>query len=178
VGLYYYGYRHYAPHLGRWLSRDPIEEQGGLNLYGSFMNAPILQIDPTGHGPWPRRKRCSRGCCGDRKLKSGGQCVTLKNAKGKCTGTASIPVKGKVILLPISIDLSAKSTWNNDCAKCAKTCNSTPVLILTSVTSTMEVCGQHKIGFWPSQKTVDYCATVTCQIASGWAVFSRCCMNE
>ena len=33
-GLVYYGYRYYAPTLGRWLTRDPIEEQGGLNLYG------------------------------------------------------------------------------------------------------------------------------------------------
>ncbi|MBR4249383.1 MAG: RHS repeat protein, partial [Verrucomicrobia bacterium] len=28
--LYYYGYRYYSPDMGRWLSRDPIEEQGGL----------------------------------------------------------------------------------------------------------------------------------------------------
>ncbi len=24
--LYYYGYRYYSPELGRWLSRDPINE--------------------------------------------------------------------------------------------------------------------------------------------------------
>ena len=34
TGLYYYGYRFYAPALMRWLNRDPIEEDGGLNLYG------------------------------------------------------------------------------------------------------------------------------------------------
>ncbi|MFZ9938074.1 MAG: RHS repeat-associated core domain-containing protein, partial [Luteolibacter sp.] len=33
-GLYYYGYRYYDPVTGRWPSRDPIEEEGGLNLYG------------------------------------------------------------------------------------------------------------------------------------------------
>ncbi len=30
--LYYYGYRYYSPSLGRWISRDPIGEEGGLNL--------------------------------------------------------------------------------------------------------------------------------------------------
>ena len=30
----YYGYRFYNPNMGRWLNRDPIEEQGGHNLYG------------------------------------------------------------------------------------------------------------------------------------------------
>jgi len=31
--LVYYNFRHYSPTLGRWLSHDPIEEQGSLNLY-------------------------------------------------------------------------------------------------------------------------------------------------
>jgi RHS repeat-associated protein len=30
--LYYYGYRFYAPELGRWINRDPIEEMGVSNL--------------------------------------------------------------------------------------------------------------------------------------------------
>ena len=29
TGLYYYGYRYYNPNAGRWLSRDPIEEEEG-----------------------------------------------------------------------------------------------------------------------------------------------------
>ncbi|MGI5870397.1 MAG: RHS repeat-associated core domain-containing protein, partial [Kiritimatiellia bacterium] len=33
TGLYYYGRRFYKPGLGRWLNRDPIEEDGGANLY-------------------------------------------------------------------------------------------------------------------------------------------------
>jgi RHS repeat-associated protein len=33
TGLYNYGYRYYHPKLGRWLSRDPIGEEGGGNLY-------------------------------------------------------------------------------------------------------------------------------------------------
>ena len=33
TGFYYYGYRYYETVTGRWLSRDPIEEEGGINLY-------------------------------------------------------------------------------------------------------------------------------------------------
>ena len=38
----------YDPELGRWLSRDPIGEDGGLNLYGYVANDPIGLIDPDG----------------------------------------------------------------------------------------------------------------------------------
>ena len=37
----YYGYRYYDPRLGRWLSRDPLEEQGGINLMGFLSNDPL-----------------------------------------------------------------------------------------------------------------------------------------
>ena len=46
--MYYYGYRFYVPALGRWLSRDPIGEKGGLNLYGWCMNNGINGIDLLG----------------------------------------------------------------------------------------------------------------------------------
>ncbi|MCI0565142.1 MAG: RHS repeat-associated core domain-containing protein, partial [Nitrososphaera sp.] len=36
------------PNLGRWLNRDPIEEAGGINLYGFVENDPINWIDPHG----------------------------------------------------------------------------------------------------------------------------------
>ena len=48
AGFYYYGYRYYVPELGRWLSRDPIAEKGGLNLYGFVKNRPVGLIDPLG----------------------------------------------------------------------------------------------------------------------------------
>ena len=46
--LVYYGYRYYSPALGRWLSRDPIEERGGLNLYGFVNNDPVNKWDKLG----------------------------------------------------------------------------------------------------------------------------------
>src|SRR6266511_5723635 len=41
----YYGFRYYNPSTGRWLSRDPIEEQGGINLYGFVFNDPLGYVD-------------------------------------------------------------------------------------------------------------------------------------
>ncbi|MEX1049767.1 MAG: RHS repeat-associated core domain-containing protein [Akkermansiaceae bacterium] len=46
--LYYYGYRYYDPLTGRWPSRDPIEEKGGLNLYCFVDNNGINRIDILG----------------------------------------------------------------------------------------------------------------------------------
>jgi uncharacterized protein RhaS with RHS repeats len=44
----YYAYRYYDPATGRWPSRDPIEEEGGVNLYGFVGNNSILLIDYLG----------------------------------------------------------------------------------------------------------------------------------
>jgi RHS repeat-associated protein len=46
--LYYYGYRHYDPATGRWLNRDPLEELGGLNLYGFNTNDALNRLDAHG----------------------------------------------------------------------------------------------------------------------------------
>jgi RHS repeat-associated protein len=46
--LVLYEYRAYNPNLGRWLSRDPIEEYGGQNLYVVVMNSPLIIIDLYG----------------------------------------------------------------------------------------------------------------------------------
>ena len=44
----YYGYRYYNASNGRWVSRDPIEELGGQNLYSAFNNDAIGNVDPNG----------------------------------------------------------------------------------------------------------------------------------
>ena len=47
-GLYYYGYRFYAPNLQRWLTRDPISEWGDLNIYRFCRNSPQGFVDSIG----------------------------------------------------------------------------------------------------------------------------------
>ena len=39
---------HYDPQVGRWMSRDPIAENGGLNLYGFVGNDGVDSIDILG----------------------------------------------------------------------------------------------------------------------------------
>jgi RHS repeat-associated protein len=48
TGLVYYNYRYYSPELGRWLTRDPIQEQGGLNLMGMLANNVLNYVDLLG----------------------------------------------------------------------------------------------------------------------------------
>ena len=48
TGLVYYGHRWYEPPIGRWLSRDPIEEEGGNNLSVFCANNPVNRRDPLG----------------------------------------------------------------------------------------------------------------------------------
>ena len=52
--LLYYGYRYYDPIKGRWPSRDPIAENGGLNLYGFLSNNGFDFVDVNGLRPNPR----------------------------------------------------------------------------------------------------------------------------
>ncbi len=62
TGLYYYGYRYYSTRLGRWISRDPIGERGGLNVYAFVENIPTQVIDPLGEvGSWEPRWPQPRG---------------------------------------------------------------------------------------------------------------------
>jgi len=55
TGIVHYEKRPYSPSLDRWLSRDPIAERGGLNLYGTMGNDSINRIDYLGYAPvlWP-----------------------------------------------------------------------------------------------------------------------------
>jgi RHS repeat-associated protein len=60
AGMYYHAasglnltyFRPYDADLGRWLSRDPIGEMGGVNLYGYVLNNPLNWLDPLGLFSW------------------------------------------------------------------------------------------------------------------------------
>ena len=70
-----YGYRYYDPETGRWPSRDPIGEVGGINLYGFVGNDGVNQWDILGN-------QSSAG------HKCGGECCEYK---GACTSMKAIP---------------------------------------------------------------------------------------
>jgi len=48
TGLFYYRARYYQPVLGRFLSEDPIDLNGGANLYAYVGGNPSSYIDPYG----------------------------------------------------------------------------------------------------------------------------------
>ncbi|HOK56569.1 MAG TPA: RHS repeat-associated core domain-containing protein [bacterium] len=48
LGLYLLGQRWYDAEVGRFVSRDPIGERGGLNLYEYVGNNGVNSIDPEG----------------------------------------------------------------------------------------------------------------------------------
>ena len=77
TGLQINRHRHYAPHLGRWASRDLIEYEDSYNLYLYVHDSPLVLTDPLGlgckvcyncivvseTGRW--RKRCEYRCVED-----------------------------------------------------------------------------------------------------------------
>ena len=84
---------YYNPETGRWLSRDPIGEPGGLNLYCFVHNAAIIRLDPTGLKAWesagdveitPELIQKLHACLA-RKME---EYITKKQHEGDCADTA------------------------------------------------------------------------------------------
>lgn len=78
TGLYYYTYRYYDPLTGRWPSRDPIEEEGGINLYGFIWNDGTNGVDYLGLDAAVKCNRC--------KKKPAGKMTCINIEKGKQKG--------------------------------------------------------------------------------------------
>jgi len=70
-GLMNYGYRYYSPQLGRWPSRDPIGERGGINLYGMVGNDSVNLYDRLGLDPPGKGLNGPYGCCDSQKMLDG-----------------------------------------------------------------------------------------------------------
>jgi RHS repeat-associated protein len=76
TGLYYYTYRWYDPLTGRWPSRDPIEEDGGANMYGFVSNNGVNSWDVLGLIMNRPKYKCQ---CAKMRLctsRTGGSCET------------------------------------------------------------------------------------------------------
>jgi RHS repeat-associated protein len=73
----YYGYRYYDPETGRWPSRDPIGEMGGVNLYGFCYNDSFGWYDYLGWNPQSK----------------GGYTPKSKRPKPTPIGEATLPIR-------------------------------------------------------------------------------------
>jgi RHS repeat-associated protein len=58
--LIYYGHRYYNSQTGRWVSKDPIGEAGGINLYGFVGNNSVSIVDRNGLDWWYNAKEAER----------------------------------------------------------------------------------------------------------------------
>jgi len=94
---YWYGYRFYSPTQATWLNRDPIAENGGLNVYAFVQNDPQNRVDSLGlfninfgvHGmpsgidlPF-REPELSKGCCDGEEYYKKTQCCENKKVVNK-----------------------------------------------------------------------------------------------
>jgi RHS repeat-associated protein len=89
TGLYYYGYRYYDPLTGRWPSRDPIEEAGGINLYGFAGNDLQNWIDYLGLIE-KKKDDFGRECCEDKMVT-----ITIYTSPAGSSGSGSSSSGGK-----------------------------------------------------------------------------------
>jgi RHS repeat-associated protein len=96
-GTYYYGYRWYHPNLQRWLNRDPVEEDGGINLFRFVQNSPMNKIDALGlssvddsiRGAIVRGDVEELEALLDENIVTDGQASTIRNAIAKFRSKAS-----------------------------------------------------------------------------------------
>ena len=97
TGMVGYKRRFYRTDLGRWLNRDPIEEEGGENLYAFCANNPILYYDIIGMSFWDDlidSAKVAVGLCG---IVSG----TILGAATSWTGAGAV---GGFAMVAIGVD--------------------------------------------------------------------------
>ena len=82
-------FRGYDAGLGRWLSTDPIGENGGINLYGYVGNSPGIAVDPDGREPqrvggtnYNRHQQITRAVAVDQAVRHKGKSYDNQCAAG------------------------------------------------------------------------------------------------
>ncbi|MNF84521.1 hypothetical protein D3C81_1311110 [compost metagenome] len=81
TGLYYYGFRYYAPWLQRWINPDPAGAIDGLNFYRMVRNNPIALYDRNGLSPEGRLSRSMLNAPGFREAYAENPSAALKALK-------------------------------------------------------------------------------------------------
>jgi RHS repeat-associated protein len=109
-GFHYNYYRYYAPQLGRFLTSDPLEIEGGFNLYVGCSN-PLTQIDPFGLFEALLNRRCDWSDAQKRafakKVEHYERLIERAQRKGKRGHKVS----------PCYSSRSARDVWEQDCGK-------------------------------------------------------------
>lgn len=126
-GVTYYGYRYYDPVTGRWPSRDPIEEEGGVNLYGFVGNDGVNWIDVLGMFNWEEYGSFGAAATiipAPIFVTLGGKITYFEDTDGSCCkkvnisgditygGGASLRWSGKVGVWKIGLHLGIKGTFS------------------------------------------------------------------
>ena len=91
-GLHCYGYRYYDSGTGRWVSRDPIAELGGSNLYGILGNGCVNGVDGLGD------KKCAIGFAFHGGVNEPGESNHFKRMAGGDHPNVAIGYNGKDFL--------------------------------------------------------------------------------
>jgi len=94
TGFVQFLHRWYDAQTGKWLSRDPIGVEGGINLYAYTENNPVNAIDPLGLG---RDEGCLPGldeCLEEVQIKYGIGTVAIAGGVGGCSAVCFFGCKG------------------------------------------------------------------------------------
>ena len=133
TGFYYYGYRFYSPELMRWLTRDPIGEEGGVNLYAMCGNNATSSVDVLGKNRYITQfDILNYGGSGGTQLHVGVAVDkwTCRNGKWEKTGVATFDFAPKPTLLNTLTSIAACKGWiyerNGLCLVAPITLSSTP----------------------------------------------------
>ena len=151
LGLVYYNYRHLNPTDGRWINRDPIQEQGGWNLYAFIRNRINIEVDllgkippynggasgivevpifspaPTPPAPTPPQEGCSiQICCRPVAVFSRAHCVIrFVSSSGPSRGCRGGPTgRGKSSGAGGSSGSSGSGNGNGQSSHCKGCCGS------------------------------------------------------
>ena len=108
--LVHYEYRVYSPRLGRWLSRDPIGEAGGRNLYAFAGNDPVNSQDVLGLFSWFGGSEPQQGSPGGNMGPSdGGRMESLMRSFVKCAFSAVDGFFPREFSIPMPIPMPTRA---------------------------------------------------------------------
>lgn len=133
--LLYYGYRYYKPSTGTWLSRDPISEMGGKNLYAFVANRPINAFDAF-------------GLYKDPDLENMGEEFGKGDKRGFWMGISFLLDPGSAMLSKISLTGSSTPC----CGGTTKTISKPALYQFTTADSTFEFGGYNGEGAWSHEQ--------------------------